>query len=400
MPGFPTKVGGETMPGEDAELGQRIRELRESMDYSQADVAERTSLNRTAVSDIENGRRGVTSVELRELAEAFGVRVSDLFEEDGLETSDIVAAFRRDPDLEDEAGLEREIREYVRICSTITDLEERLGRDPDRPGLELYRRGSLHTQDRAVHHGAELAKAERGRLGLEDQPIPDLVDIVESEGVRVGQSDLPDGIYGLSFEHPDAGYIVVVNENDPDVRKRFSVAHEYCHVLVDLDEGPVVSRRDDDGLQETRANAFAARFLLPPRALREQLDELGVDAGDVAVLDAAQIAHRYGLSYRSTVYLLHNIGEINASKRDALLEKERSANRARQKLWGDEPSFPETSPLSSWIVNVAVSAYREDIISRRKLETFASEAGIEEELADALFFEDDETVEPVSTDPI
>lgn len=388
------------MTGEDEALGQRIRQLRESMGYTQEDVAERTSLNRTAVSDIENGRRGVTSVELRELAEAFGVRVTDLFEEDGLETSDIVAAFRRDPDLEDEPGLEREIREYVRICSTITDLEERLGRDPDRPGLDLYRNATIRTRERAIRHGAELANAERGRLGLEDQPIPDLVDHLSSEGVRIGQSDLPRGISGLSFRHPDAGYIAIVNENDSDVRKRFSVAHEYCHVLVDLDDGPVVSRRDDDGLRETRANAFAIRFLVPSRAARGLLDELQMDDEQVTVLDVAQLAHRFGVSYRAAVYLLHNIGRIDGSRRDALLEKEGGAAEARKEIWGEKAGFPETSPLSSWIVNVAVSAYEEDVISRRKLETLASEAGIEEALADELFFEDDEPVEPVSTDPI
>ena len=58
--------------------------------------------------------------------------------------------------------------------------------------------------------------------------------------------------------------------------KRFSFAHEYCHVLLDRDTHGRISRGSErDDLREVRANAFAAAILMPDEGVLDAAELLG-----------------------------------------------------------------------------------------------------------------------------
>lgn len=61
-------------------LGQRIKEVRESKELSQLDVASICDYDKTTISRIENGRTNITLKALVTLALAMEVDVSQLFE--------------------------------------------------------------------------------------------------------------------------------------------------------------------------------------------------------------------------------------------------------------------------------------------------------------------------------
>lgn len=65
---------------ETGQLSTRLRDLREYLGLSQALVAERTGLPRSAISDIERGLRKVDSLELKRLANVYGVSASSLLD--------------------------------------------------------------------------------------------------------------------------------------------------------------------------------------------------------------------------------------------------------------------------------------------------------------------------------
>ncbi len=58
------------------DLGARLREIREYLNLSQADVAAATGIARSAVSDIERGQRKVDSLELRKFSKLYRYPVS------------------------------------------------------------------------------------------------------------------------------------------------------------------------------------------------------------------------------------------------------------------------------------------------------------------------------------
>ena len=69
------------------------------------------------------------------------------------------------------------------------------------------------------------------------------------------------------------------------LRRRFSIAHEYAHVLLDRELKAILSHaRDRSSWMEVRANAFAASFLMPAEGVRSQRllqAGLGTECGPV-----------------------------------------------------------------------------------------------------------------------
>lgn len=87
----------EESPGdghEGTELAERIRVERRYVGLSQADVANALSIPRAAVSALETGKRRVTGLELKRLAELFGTSVDRLLGRDMAADETTTALFR------------------------------------------------------------------------------------------------------------------------------------------------------------------------------------------------------------------------------------------------------------------------------------------------------------------
>ena len=63
------------------EIGIRLRHQREALGFTQKQVAEYLGLHRPTISEIEAGRRDVTSQELFEFARLYVTSLSDLLAE-------------------------------------------------------------------------------------------------------------------------------------------------------------------------------------------------------------------------------------------------------------------------------------------------------------------------------
>lgn len=60
-------------------VGQRIRELRKELGLSQEGLAYKADVDRTYVTDVENGRRNISVEVLERLINALNISVSDFF---------------------------------------------------------------------------------------------------------------------------------------------------------------------------------------------------------------------------------------------------------------------------------------------------------------------------------
>lgn len=63
-----------------ANVGQRIRELRLKIGISQEALANRAEIDRTYVTDVENGRRNISIENLEKLVNALNVDFKDFFD--------------------------------------------------------------------------------------------------------------------------------------------------------------------------------------------------------------------------------------------------------------------------------------------------------------------------------
>jgi Zn-dependent peptidase ImmA (M78 family) len=98
-----------------------------------------------------------------------------------------------------------------------------------------------------------------------------VVALAQDLGLRVFREDLRSGISGKLYRDTgsQAAWSISVNAKEPDVRQRFTIAHEIGHFVLHL--GSVSDSVEDDvfyrsnltSRQEAEANAFAADILMP-----------------------------------------------------------------------------------------------------------------------------------------
>jgi transcriptional regulator with XRE-family HTH domain len=77
------------------ELARRLRETRAYLNFSQQYVSEQTGLARSSVSEIENGRRRVESLELKRLSRLYGYPTSYFLGDDEPVPEETVQALAR-----------------------------------------------------------------------------------------------------------------------------------------------------------------------------------------------------------------------------------------------------------------------------------------------------------------
>ena len=75
-------------------LAARLREAREAAGLSQEDVAQKLSLPRPAISQIENGHRRVEALELARLARLYKQSLSFFAEEEPVDVKRLDALYR------------------------------------------------------------------------------------------------------------------------------------------------------------------------------------------------------------------------------------------------------------------------------------------------------------------
>lgn len=73
----------QSLSDEEVQLGQRLREARESLGLAQEDVAEELGIPRASISAIETGKRKVSSIELKRFARLYLKPISDFLQDGG-----------------------------------------------------------------------------------------------------------------------------------------------------------------------------------------------------------------------------------------------------------------------------------------------------------------------------
>lgn len=143
----------------------------------------------------------------------------------------------------------------------------------------------------------EAAEQVRAYWGLGEAPIPNLVHLLEANGVRVF-SLAPDCLDADAFSTIKAGTsYVFLNTRKTGERGRFDAAHELGHLTMHC-EHRIPHGRDS----ESEANEFASAFLMPRAGIMAQkLHNASVER----ILSAKR---KWGVSAMALAYRLHHVG--------------------------------------------------------------------------------------------
>ena len=200
------------------------------------------------------------------------------------------------------------------------------------------------------------------QLGL--NPLPDLVDVLESHGVLVIITHVNvhakfDGLQATVADQP----VVVVSANWPGDRQRFTLAHELGHLLL---YGRMSSELDE----EKASDRFAAAFLLPAASIRRQL---GGTRHNLEVRELYLLKHEFGLSMMACLHRAAELGIIGKSTSNVVRGRVRRPGAGRlfkvfsSEGWRkQEPGEAYTKEHTLLFQQLVCHALAEGIISESK----------------------------------
>ena len=168
------------------------------------------------------------------------------------------------------------------------------------------------------HHEFDGAFANRDKV--------DMDRILDELGIGVRELALSDRtIRGVAIAGPKHSPCVGWNPNSmfnaQPWGRRFTLAHELCHLLFDREAGRGLAIASGPWAPlgvERRANAFAAMLLMPTHLVQGVV--LDLECPVETPKGIATVAGRLGTGFRATLWHLRNLGFVDDHDRECLLE--------------------------------------------------------------------------------
>lgn len=259
--------------------GERVRQAREYCGLTQTELAKKVGVNQSALTHVESGRNIPSQELLVSIAEQTGFSLS-FFEKEPVEDFPLGSLIFRAR----MALSARELNQAHQYASVLSEHVKKMSKHFDVPPLRL---------PRVNEEPIEAARITRVAFGLSpDVPIRKLTLSIEKNGVFVlalpivfKKIDAFSTWAVLDIERP----IIAISSGKSADRIRFSIAHELGHLVMHqvLRERLTPAERD--------ANKFAAEFLLPGKAMRQEI-HTPVTLTSIALLKA-----RWGVSMQALI---------------------------------------------------------------------------------------------------
>jgi Zn-dependent peptidase ImmA (M78 family) len=146
----------------------------------------------------------------------------------------------------------------------------------------------------------------------------DVIKLATKLGIDVYAVESKDEDYNAEIEYDKGSksFKIYVNENHPETRRRFSIAHEISHYALDSAE---LKRRgkldrsaayvdDEHRDREQNADQFAAEILMPEPKVKKYLSEKGVGELAINSVVISELSKYFHVSKGMAITRLRNMG--------------------------------------------------------------------------------------------
>ena len=285
-------------------FGERLIRARKTAGLSLRALADSVGVSQTAINKYEKGILIPDSTMLMKLAKVLEVKAGYFLRSNSLELEK--------PEYRKKSTLSK--KKLQQIEGKILDkIERRLELEalfPKSPVPEFTPPSDLPLTIQSMDDIEEIANKVRHAWDLGLNPIPELVDVLESIGIRVfeieeGADSKFDGLAATVN-----GYrIIVISKAWSGDRQRFTMAHELGHLIL---EGKLSNDIDE----ERASDRFAGAFLLPNSALQS---ELGEHRTRLELRELLLLKQEFGISMAGILYRARNLGIIRESYHKSLI---------------------------------------------------------------------------------
>jgi Zn-dependent peptidase ImmA (M78 family)/DNA-binding XRE family transcriptional regulator len=271
--------------------GYRLCQARELKKWTQAELAERTGVSQATIARIEQGSLRPSSALSDEIANKTGFPKAFFFGTDPAQLPEgSLLLYRKRQALK--SGAEAYIYQTAQAAVTMYFHLRR-----------KYRPPSSSIPDLSNENFKDAARAARTALGIRPGvPVERLIHRFESSGivcVAVPCADVRE--FDAFSTYVGAMPIMILNSDRAPDRIRLTSAHELDHLL---------RRRPQMEIKkvETSAFRFAAEFLMPEHAMRQEL------VPPVTLSRLAELKVRWGVSISSLVRRGRDLGTITENQ--------------------------------------------------------------------------------------
>jgi Zn-dependent peptidase ImmA (M78 family)/DNA-binding XRE family transcriptional regulator len=277
-------------------IGQKVKIARAASGLSLRELSEQIDGRVTpqAIGKYERNEDMPSSGVLMALARALNVTEDYLLNDDELVLEGVEFRKKLGGSTREDAAIEARTIYLLERYLAVEDLLQMRSVDWERP------RSAPHpVQD--LRDAEDAARSVREDWGLGSDPIPQLAELLEERGIKIISLDLDD-IDGLAArvqrKGRDAARVIVVKRGTWSERKRFNLAHELGHMVIDA--APGVD-------EEKAAHRFAGAFLIPADPLRA---EVGSNRTSISIGELVSLKERFGVSIQAIAYRCKDLGII------------------------------------------------------------------------------------------
>ncbi len=297
-----------------------------------AALAAKIGMNQVPLGRIERGVNAPSASVIYRLAKALVVSVDTLFAEHEKDFRSLQHESARDPflvpmDKPDEvlpSKLKVMAQDIINAFWALEDIcnAQKQAKipllipfEPSRQGMEM------------------LSETVRRYTGIEHGVVFDYFELFENQGFRVIAVPMPKTMDSFSYYDPlcQNAFFFLNSRPNPE-RQLFRLAYELGKVLIltyAVNRGEQIFKTDDGAIltgekpltTHRAARRFAATFLMPAGAVRETVDQLGIQKKRWSYELLLRIKHRFGISAEAFLYRLDELNLIDPALIEPLKEK-------------------------------------------------------------------------------
>ena len=284
----------------------RLREAREARGLTAISLSDIIGVSRQAISQYENNSQTPRPEVMEKIANALQLplayfRFNDIISKGtifyrSMSSATKTARIRAENRYSWLRIIEIFLREYIQFPQEkYPDFD--MPKDPNRISSEMIE---------------DLAIQTRRFWGLQDNPIANIVLLLENNGTIIARDDLEadtlDAFSDVS-SNVRAPYIILGADKAIAVRSRFDAAHEAAHYILhrNIDE-VYLTRKSEYQLIEKQAHRFAAAFLLPANTFANDFYSATLDA-------LKNIKPKWGASIAMMIQRSHDLDFISEDQK-------------------------------------------------------------------------------------
>lgn len=306
-------------------VAYRIKNARKLKGFSMQKVADELQVSKQMISKYENGVSIPNSSNLIKLSRLFDLKVDYFFNPFKVELNEVNFRKKSTFSAKNQNALKEKIKIrlenylYIEDCLSINYSFEN-------PLKEIEITG----QEDIVSAVQKLK--EDWAIGFD--PVHNLIQLLEDKKIKIIElSEVEDRFDGLATFVDNQYPVIVLNQNFPVERKRFSLLHEIGHLLLAISESCDMKKEDV-------CNKFASEFLLPGNVL---IDEFGGKRKHITYNELISIQEKYGISIKAIVYKLKDVGILSDNQHAGFYKKIHSDRELEKQIDTSRFKSPEYS---------------------------------------------------------